>query len=98
MTVDPTKPGLNIQRNANGQFVMGKETWQDYLNRLHLTSLGGNAPSNVIDALVAQSLMQTHYPGNYIVEEYYNSKQGKFTLRLKFESPPDETFFMLRWS
>lgn len=43
-------------------------------------------------------IMQAHYPGSYIVEEYYDAKRMSFALRLKFEDPKQETFFTLKYS
>lgn len=41
--------------------------------------------------------MQNRWPGNYIVEEFYNPKLVRFDFRLKFNSPKDETWFRLQW-
>lgn len=38
------------------------------------------------------------YPGNYIIEEYYDTKTMKFDLRLKFENEQDELLWKIKWS
>lgn len=37
------------------------------------------------------------YPGNYILEEYLDSKLLKVQYRLKFSTPEDKTMFLLRY-
>lgn len=43
-----------------------------------------------------QETMQANFPGPYVVEEYYDSKKMQFALRLKFESPPEETMWTIK--
>lgn len=45
---------------------------------------------------VIQETMQANYPGPYVVEEYYDSKKMTFALRLKFESPQEETMWTIK--
>ncbi len=40
--------------------------------------------------------MQHEWPGPYIVEEYFDSKRMSFALRLKFNSPQEETLWMIK--
>ena len=37
------------------------------------------------------------YPGNYVLEEYLDSKLLKVQYRLRFETPEDKTMFLLRY-
>lgn len=37
------------------------------------------------------------YPGNYVLEEYMDSKLLKVLYRLKFNTPEDKTVFLLRY-
>jgi hypothetical protein len=37
------------------------------------------------------------YPGNYVLEEYMDSKLLKVLYRLRFETPEDKTMFLLRY-
>jgi hypothetical protein len=37
------------------------------------------------------------YPGNYVLEEYVDSKLLKVLYRLKFNTPADKTVFLLRY-
>lgn len=77
------------------------ETWQGYLRRLG-NGLNGVATNKYIteDGIVenAQKYMQTKYPGPYTVEPYYNTKNMKMDLRLKFEDPREETMWLLKWT
>jgi hypothetical protein len=46
----------------------------------------------------AQKSLQKTSPGNYQVEEFYNSKKHRLDLRLKFHDPKEELFWLLRWA
>lgn len=96
-----------IAEEIVGVQPMGQEvpdTWQSYLRRL------GNGLNGVIGAGAktafseenivanAQEYMQKKYPGKYVVEQFYNAERGRFDLRLKFDDPKEETFWLLRWS
>lgn len=41
--------------------------------------------------------LKKYYPGNYRVEEHFNSKRGTWDLRLVFENDSDQTLFVLKW-
>jgi hypothetical protein len=43
-----------------------------------------------------QETMQANYPGPYIVEEFYDTKRMSFALRLKFNSPQEETMWTIK--
>lgn len=77
------------------------ETWQGYLRRLG-NGLNGVATNKYITAedIIdnAQKYMQIKYPGPYTVEQFYNADKMKWDLRLKFDDPKEETFWLLRWS
>lgn len=77
------------------------ETWQSYLSRLG-SGINGVASNNYIteEEIItnAEKWMKIRYPGNYIVEAYYNNKKMKMDLRLKFDDPKEETMWMLKWS
>lgn len=93
---------VGVQPMPMGQVV--PDTWQSYLRRL------GNGLNGVIGAGAkttfseenivanAQEYMQKKYPGKYVVEQFYNAESGRFDLRLKFDDPKEETFWLLRWS
>jgi hypothetical protein len=44
----------------------------------------------------ATELMQKHYPGNYVIEQYWDTKRMAFDFRLKFDSPREETFWLIK--
>ena len=41
---------------------------------------------------------QKRWPGPYVVEEYYNVDKGRFDLRLKFDDPAQEAWWLLKWT
>jgi LytS/YehU family sensor histidine kinase len=43
------------------------------------------------------TLCQEMYPGNYTIEEYYNSDEMRFKHRLKFDTESDELWFKLKY-
>lgn len=69
-----------------------KLTWRDHLTRVRGSHFGNHAANYEKPT----ERMKEKYPGNYIIEEYYNSKTHTFDLRLKFDTPEDETWFLLR--
>lgn len=78
-----------------------KMTWQKYLQELQLkyaswTQLGQNKTGDGLSD--ATEMMREKYPGNYRVIEKYDSIKGKFVLKLEFDDPKEETFWLLRHS
>lgn len=71
-----------------------KQSWRDVLSRERGTYFKDMADASYEPAT---KRMQQRYPGNYIVEEYYNNKKHTWDLRLKFDTPEDETWFMLKY-
>lgn len=71
-----------------------KQTWRDLLHRQRGSHFKDDWSTNY---RFATKLMQEEYPGNYIVEEFYNTKIQEFDLRLKFDTPEDETLFHLKY-
>jgi hypothetical protein len=41
--------------------------------------------------------LQKHYPGNYELEEYYNSERMMVEYKLKFLTEQDEVWFKLKY-
>ena len=86
-------------------FNAGQEatlTWQNYLRRLGngLNGISERTKTITEKDIVnnAQRYMQKKFPGNYVVEQYYNADKMKWDLRLKFNNPKEETMWLLRWS
>ena len=50
------------------------------------------------DINLINQYMQAHYPGKYIVEEYYDSERMAFARRLVFDDPHEEVIFYLKYS
>ena len=79
-------------------------TWRDLLNyysrQLILNTPTPEQKLNPGKTLVelAYDNLQKRCPGAYVVEEYYDSTRGCFTLRLKFQDPHEEVIWRLRWS
>ena len=44
------------------------------------------------------SYFKTQYPGNYVIEEYYDTTAMKFDLRLKFQNAQEELLWKIKWS
>lgn len=42
-------------------------------------------------------IMQSQFPGNYTIEEYYDPSQMMMRFRLKFDSEQDEVWFKLKY-
>ena len=78
------------------------ETWQSYLRRLGngLNGLSERSQTVTEEDIVAnaEKYMQIKYPGPYRVEQFYNANKMKWDLRLKFEDPAEETFWLLKYS
>ena len=76
--------------------------WQSYLRRLGngLNGLSERSQTVTEEDIVANAehYMKKKYPGNYTVEQYYNPDKMKWDLRLRFESPKEETFWLLKYS
>lgn len=83
--------------------VIPKMNYKQLLAHLHNNKLQySNLPMSeqsdkekaVMDTI--QEIMQSNFPGPYVVEEYYDSKNMKFALRLKFKSPQEETMWTIK--
>lgn len=76
---------------------------RDYLSMYqHYAVMGIRSPEMKLNPDLsleqyATDNMQKRFPGNYVVEEYFNSKTGYFDLRLKFANESDETWWMLKY-
>lgn len=45
----------------------------------------------------ATTELQSKFPGNYRIEEYYDSEYNSFKLRMVFDSEADEIDFLLKY-
>jgi len=68
--------------------------WQQYLMMLHNHNTFVKA--NWEEGTDVTSMMKKKYPGNYELEEYYDPEIMRFTFRLVFESPQEESLWMLK--
>lgn len=76
-------------------------TWKEMLADLHLKKLAyTNMPNREKEDAVLKTvtdLIQEQFPGEYIVEEFFDTNRMTFAFRLKFEDPKQETFFKLKY-
>ena len=78
--------------------IKSKLTWQSELNRYKKSPFENSVDTRMEYHLIrATEQMQEKYPGNYVVEEYYNGENFAFDLRLKFDTPDDEIMFLLKY-
>ena len=80
-------------------YMFTKKPWRDYLRGLNprpafYISEDDIRHSAEHDAISLQR-MQDHSPGNYTLEKYYDEYHG-YSYRLKFDTPQDETLFLLK--
>ena len=47
---------------------------------------------------IVEKRMKENFPGNYIIEEYYDAKRFRFHIRPKFETEAEKTMSLLRWT
>lgn len=74
-------------------------TWQVYLNVLQSkyasgTKLGQNREGDGLSD--ATEMMKKKFPGPYSIIEKYDPIRGCFTLKLKFDDPKEEIFWLLK--
>ena len=80
---------------ANVQDFEVVMNYKEYLNYYSLRMFDG-AGKSILEQ--AQKDLQEKCPGNYQVEEFYNSKKLRLGLCLKFQDPKEEVVWLLRWS
>jgi hypothetical protein len=74
-------------------------TVEELLNKIHPVNMIGVNPDEADERRYnyAMSKMQEEFPGNYILEEYYNPTSMSFRYRLKFLNKKDEMWFKLKY-
>lgn len=70
-------------------------SYTKHLNDFYSIRTFNPGKEDVIKLITEQ--MQNMYPGNYIVVEYYDTVRIAFAARLEFNTPEDETMFILKW-
>jgi hypothetical protein len=71
-----------------------KITWRQALKRERGSHFSNDFTANYE---AATKRMKAYYPGEYIIEEFYNGEEHCFDLRLKFASTEEETLFLLKY-
>ena len=73
-----------------------RESWKRELEILN-TRINGYRHSQ--DSIMhANGVMHSKFPGEYIVEEYYDDVHKTFRLRLSFNSPEEESIWLIKYS
>lgn len=74
-------------------------TVEELLNKISPVNMIGANPDKADDLRYqyAMSELQRNYPGNYVLEEYYNPDRMCFKYRLKFLTEADEIWFKLKY-
>ena len=80
--------------NGGIQLYNNKSAWRNTLLLLRNESFATHKPINIY--LVTET-MKMVFPGEYVVEEYFNKHTMVVDLRLKFTTPEDETWFLLQY-
>ena len=78
-----------------------QHNWKSTLRNLELKFNSWTKMDNVSTAeglVDVNEIMKKHYPGNYDVIEAFLPERGVFGFKLVFQTPQDETLFLLRWS
>ena len=72
-----------------------KPKWQSLLDQIHSDySFGRTMKDTSTDSLMtATARMQEAYPGDYIIEEYYDVDKQKFAYKLDFKTPEDNAWY-----
>lgn len=73
-------------------------TWQEDLRWWQSSDLLGlsNNESDMLE--LVHTKMQENYPGNYVLDWKFDPALGAFKLYPKFDTPQDETWFILKYS
>lgn len=73
-------------------------SWKKELSLLSLRHFTyfANGVSGILD--IGTKNFKSKYPGNYVIEEYYDSTTMKFDLRLIFENEKEELLWKIKWS
>lgn len=71
-----------------------RSAWRNTLSLLMSEAFVSHKP---FDPYVITETMKRIFPGEYVVEEYYNKEYMVMDLRLKFATPEDETVFLLKY-
>lgn len=92
---------FNMRFNYAAILSEKKFGWQNSLD--HLTAHYYNRYTQDKDQpefkiMTAIAHMQEIYPGNYILEEYYDSDTKRHRLKMVFDSPEEESMFIMRYS
>lgn len=72
-------------------------SWKKDLSHLSLRHFTyfANGVSGILE--IGTKDFKLKYPGNYVIEEYYNSTAMKFDLRLIFENEQEELLWKIKW-
>lgn len=93
LVIDFTYTPVQPARYVNVSINLPPLEWRSHLRSL--TYLQGHWQDNLSSMTEA---MQAAFPGNYTVECYLDWDEMCVLPRLRFDTPQDETWFMLKYS
>lgn len=88
-TYTPVQPAQFVSVSIN----LPPLEWRSHLRSLKYLYVNWQ---DHLDEITAD--MQKLFPGNYTVECYSDWHEMRMLPRLRFDTPQDETWFILRWS
>ena len=65
---------------------------------MQLAIVASTKDSHMLSKRMVPEFYKDMYPGNYIIDEYFDPAIQKFASRLIFETPEDKTVFLLRYA
>jgi hypothetical protein len=76
------------------------KTWKENLSRWQSSDFPGlsNSCSEADMLELVHAKMLEYYPGNYTLDWKFDIIKGAFVLYPKFDTPQDETLFLLKYS
>lgn len=84
---------------TNSDCIITATNWNinspQYIMRLAMVK---STKESILGQRIAPEFYKDTYPGNYIIDEYFDPAIQKFTSRLIFETPEDKTVFLLRYA
>ena len=95
-TFQPVKPVQYI--SVTTKISPKKLSWREVLDDLYLKygTWSDAYPEEQKKLAQLDEVFREKFPGEYIIEEFYNAKLQRFDVRLKFPDPKQETMFVLK--
>lgn len=97
----PTAQIFTMRTRYSDVFSGKTYTWQDHLatvNREYYDLFSKEKIDPKFKLMKAIESMQEKFPGEYTLEEYYDTEKGRFKLKMVFDVPEEESMFIMRYS